>query len=250
MVNYYTNKKIVCLCFTSDEQINTHNKTWLSVHRGEFKNLLQLFCLSDLYLYLYEFQSRHPLRLLLLHVNYIKLKKQLIIGIGACTNTSINNYDVCKTERYWIRFPNIKIEKLNLFIWKLRVLFIRKPILTIMFKTIPVKYLTPMLLLQVLRFGRNSLIALYRSPSSNKNRHWCNEVIFWKNNEIIINNKNFGSKWSAIYFFKLQIMSQEYPAISQPNSLFTCTSKRLISNLSKWRQDTLQLFEPSADPEG
>ena len=32
------------------------------------------FCLSDLYFYPYGFQSHHPLRLFLLHVNYIKLQ--------------------------------------------------------------------------------------------------------------------------------------------------------------------------------
>ena len=34
------------------------------------------FSLSDLYLYLYGFQSHHPLCLLLLHINYIKLQRR------------------------------------------------------------------------------------------------------------------------------------------------------------------------------
>ena len=46
--------------------LTPREKERLIAYRGESKNR-QLFCLSDLHLYLYGFQSHHPLRLLLLH---------------------------------------------------------------------------------------------------------------------------------------------------------------------------------------
>ena len=67
------------------KRMDTLSKT--IAYPGESKNKLQFFCLSD-------FQSYHPLRLLLLHINYIQLQRLLIIKIK-------NYYDVCKMENYW-----------------------------------------------------------------------------------------------------------------------------------------------------
>ena len=84
-------------------------------YRGESKNRLQFLCL-------YDFWSHHPLRLLLLHVNYIKLQRGSInfygltiknekdFGIATRTNASKNNHDVCSLTRLsralWVTTQN------------------------------------------------------------------------------------------------------------------------------------------------
>ena len=55
--------------------LTPREKERLIAYRGESKNR-QLFCLSDLHLYLYGFQSHHPLRFA--RVNYIKLQRKVI----------------------------------------------------------------------------------------------------------------------------------------------------------------------------
>lgn len=50
---------------------------------------------------LYGFESHHPLRLLLLHINYITLNYKLTIKKKRILGTRINNNDVCITERYY-----------------------------------------------------------------------------------------------------------------------------------------------------
>ena len=70
---------------------------WLMAYRGESKYRPQFSCL-------YDFQSHHPLRLLLLHVKYIQLQRESNNLHGFTIKTIFGLQLVqmqVKTERYW-----------------------------------------------------------------------------------------------------------------------------------------------------